>query len=182
MRLKGTQTLRSVRLFSLVALALMGLCLSSQTCSAQIQATQTSGPTDREELEAFLDSIFVQQMEKGHIPGAVFALVKDGDIFFAKGYGFANIEIETRVDPNKTLFRVASVSKLFTATAVMQLAEWGLIGLDDSVNKHLKLFQLEDTYPEPVTVAHLLTHTGWGSLAHHWLAQEHDSFVAIDGR
>lgn len=46
------------------------------------------------------------------------------------------------------------------STAVMQLAERGLIGLDDDVNQYLDLFQIKDTYPEPVTFAHLLTHTG----------------------
>ncbi len=95
------------------------------------------GPTDPQELEAFLDPFFAQQMAKLHIPGAVVLVVKDGEIFFTKGYGFANLEQRTPVLPEKTLFRVGSISKLFTATAVMQLAERGLL-----------------------TLAHLLTHTG----------------------
>ena len=118
------------------------------------------GPTDPQELEAFLDAFFAEQVEKLHISGAVFVLVKDGEIFFAKGYGYADLENQTPVVPEKTVFRAGSVSKLFTATAVMQLYERGLLNLDDDVNKYLKHFQLEDNYPQPVTVANLLTHTG----------------------
>ena len=118
------------------------------------------GPTDPVELEAFLNEFFARRMEELHIPGAVFVLVKDGEIFFAKGYGFADLEKQAPVIPDKTLFRVASLSKLFTATAVMQLYDRGLIDLDDDVNEYLRRFQLEDNYPEPVTFANLLTHTG----------------------
>ena len=151
-------------------LALLVLLLSTLPCLAQGAQTEPNqpassvprqqGPTDPQELEAFLDPFFAEQMEKLHIPGAVFLLVKDGEIFFTKGYGFADLEKKTPVVPDKTLFRVASISKLFTATAVMQLSEQGLLNLDDDVNKYLTLFQLEANYPTPVTVANLLTHTG----------------------
>ena len=121
---------------------------------------QKQGPTDPQELEAFLDPIFAKRMEELHIPGAVFVLVKKGEIFFGKGYGYANLEMRTPVIPDKTIFRVASVSKLLTATAIMQLIERELLNLDDDVNKYLKNFKLEGNYPKPVTVANLLTHTG----------------------
>src|SRR3989454_2828814 len=149
---------------------LLLLLLSTPPCLPQEAQTESNqpapsvprqqGPTDPQELEAFLDPFFAEQMEKLHIPGAVFLLVKDGEIFFTKGYGFANLEKKTPVVPDKTLFRVASISKLFTATAVMQLSEQGLLKLDDDVNKYLTLFQLEANYPQPVTVVNLLTHTG----------------------
>jgi CubicO group peptidase (beta-lactamase class C family) len=118
------------------------------------------GPTDPQEMEAFLDPFFAEQMKQRHIPGAVFLVVKDGESFFTMGYGFAEVEKKTPVVPDTTLFRVASISKLFTATAVMQLAEQGLLNLDEDVNQYLTLFQLEATYPQPVTMAHLLTDTG----------------------
>ncbi len=114
---------------------------------------------DPQELEAFVDPIFAEQMEELQIPGAVFVLVKDGEIVFAKGYGYADLESRTPVVPDKTLFRVGSVSKPFVATAIMQLVERGKINLHDNVNDYLTRFQLEDTYPQPVTLAHLLTHT-----------------------
>jgi CubicO group peptidase (beta-lactamase class C family) len=142
------------------ALLILTLTLIGLPHLALSQSTPPSSPMDPKELETFLDQFLIRQMEELHIPGLAFALVKDGKIFFSKGYGYANIEKKIPVDPEKTLFRVASVSKLFTATAIMQLYEQGKLKLDDDVNKYLTLFKLEDNYPKPVTIAHLLTHTG----------------------
>ena len=141
--------------------------LSPLPCLAQSNSTLPNRLNDPQELESFLDKFFAQQMPKEHVPGAVFSLVKDGKIFFSKGYGYADLEKEIPVIPDKTLFRVGSVSKLFTATAVMQLAEQNKLKLDDDVNKYLKRFQIEKTYNKQITFAHLLTHTdgfdsGWG--------------------
>ena len=115
------------------------------------------GPTDPQEVETFLDKFFAKEMPTKHIPGAVVALVKDGEIFFTKGYGYANVEKKIPVVPDKTLFRVASISKLFTGTAVMQLYERGLLDLNRDINQYLKRFQIENPYPEPITLANLMT-------------------------
>jgi CubicO group peptidase (beta-lactamase class C family) len=117
------------------------------------------GPTDPKELEAFLDDFFATQMAALHVPGAVITVVKDGKIFFTKGYGYADLEKKIPVTPDKTLFRAYSVSKSFTATAVMQLVEQGKLRLDEDVNKYLKSFQLRGDFKEPVTLANLMTHT-----------------------
>lgn len=117
------------------------------------------GPTDPAELEAFLDAFFAEKMEDLHIPGVAFVMVKDGEIFFSKGYGYADMENQIPIDPERTIFRTGSVSKLFTWTAAMQQVEQGSIDLNTDVNQYLKSFQLPATYPEPVTLAHLLTHT-----------------------
>ncbi len=116
--------------------------------------------TSSQELEAFLDEFMAEQMEKQHIPGVTFSVVQNGELFFTKGYGYADLEKKISVIPNKTLFRVGSISKLFTATAIVQLVDRELINPDDDVNKYLKHFQLENNYPKPVTIANLLTHTG----------------------
>jgi CubicO group peptidase (beta-lactamase class C family) len=118
-----------------------------------------TGPTDPKELEAFLDKFFSEQMERFHVPGAIITVVKDGKLFFTKGYGFADLEKQIPVDPDKTLFRAYSVSKSFTATGVMQLVERGKLKMDEDVNKYLKRFKLKENFPEPVTLANLLTHT-----------------------
>lgn len=118
-----------------------------------------TGLDDPKELERLLDPFFAEQMERLHIPGVVFVLVKDGEVFFAKGYGYSDLEKKIPVVPDRTLFRVASVSKLFTATAVMQLHERGLLRLDEDVNRYLMRFKLEKNFPQPVTAAQLLTHT-----------------------
>ena len=115
--------------------------------------------TNPQELETWLDEFMTKQMEELHIPGATFSLVQNGELFLAKGYGYANLEQQIPVIADKTLFRVGSISKLFTATAIMQLVEKELLNLDDDVNKYLPDFQLEDNYPEPITIANLLTHT-----------------------
>lgn len=111
------------------------------------------------EVEAFLDNFFNTEMPKAHIPGAVISIVKDGKPFFAKGYGYANVEKQVPVDVDRTLFRVASLSKLFTATAAMQLYEQGLLDLNADVNQYLTTFKLKNPFPEPAKVAQLMTHT-----------------------
>lgn len=120
--------------------------------------SQQQGPTDPSELEAFLDELMAKDMEENHIAGAAVSVVKDGKLFFAKGYGYADLEKGIPVDPEKTIFAVGSVSKVFTWTAVMQLVEQGKLDLDADVNTYLD-FRIPDTYPGPITLKHLLTHT-----------------------
>ncbi len=117
------------------------------------------GPTDPEELEAFLDGVITAQLDAYHIPGATVAVVKDGKLLFSKGYGYADIENRKPVIANQTIFRIGSTSKLFTWTAVMQLAEQGKLDLNADVNMYLKDFKIPDTYPSPITLTHLMTHT-----------------------
>jgi len=119
---------------------------------------QGQGPTDPAELEAFLDELMATQMEEYHIPGAAVSVVKDGELFFAKGYGYADLEDQIPVDPERTLFRIGSAEKPFIATAVMQLYEQGALDLDADINTYLD-FQIPNTYPEPITLKHLMTHT-----------------------
>jgi CubicO group peptidase (beta-lactamase class C family) len=121
-------------------------------------APQQQGPTDPAELEAFLDEELGREMEKHHIAGAAVSVVKDGKLFFAKGYGSADLENDIPVDPERTIFRIGSVGKLFTWTAVMQLAEQGKLDLDADINTYLD-FRIPDTYPQPITLKHLMTHT-----------------------
>jgi len=117
------------------------------------------GPTDPKELETFLDGVIGVEMEDLHIPGAVLVAVKDGQVMVRKGYGYANAEDRTPVRPDTTLFLIASVSKLFNATAVMQLVEQGKLKLDVDVNTYLTAFKVPDTYGQPITLTNLLTHT-----------------------
>jgi CubicO group peptidase (beta-lactamase class C family) len=120
---------------------------------------QTCGLHDSKELETFLDKVLAERMAKYNVPGAVFVLVKDGKIFLMKGWGYADLEKQQPVFPQQTIVRAYSVSKSFTATAVMQLVERGKLSLDEDVNKYLRLFKLKESFPQPVTLAHLMTHT-----------------------
>jgi CubicO group peptidase (beta-lactamase class C family) len=117
-----------------------------------------AGPTDPAEMEAFIDGYLAAQMPANHIAGVTVSVVQDGQVFFAKGYGYADIARQVPVDAEKTLFRVGSISKLFTWTAVMQLAEQGRLDLDADINTYLD-FTIPATFAEPITLKHLLTHT-----------------------
>ena len=102
---------------------------------------------DLEQFEAFVDGIMAIHMRDNHIAGATFSCVKDGEIFLAKGYGYANVERRKPVDPEKTMFRPGSVSKLITWTAVMQLVEQGKIDLMADENTCLENFKIPETFP-----------------------------------
>lgn len=142
-------------LLMMSALILIQTHLLSQV---QAQVAQTN-LTDRKELEALLDPIFAERMENLHVPGAVISIVKDGKIIFTKGYGVADIEKKTPVVPDKTIFRIGSITKVFTATAVMQMADRKKIKLNDDVNKYLTGVKVPNTFAQPITFASLLTHT-----------------------
>src|SRR5438094_3740445 len=112
-----------------------------------------------QDFETFLDALIPSQLQNRDIVGAVVSVVKDGQVLFAKGYGYADFAAKKPVLADQTLFRPGSISKLFTATAVMQLVEQGKLDLDRDVNEYLD-FAIPKTYPEPVTLRRLLTHTG----------------------
>src|SRR5213596_3224925 len=123
-------------------------------------APQSSPPPElsKADFETFLDALIPSQLRNRNIAGAVVSVVKDGQVLFQKGYGYADFEAKKPVLPDQTLFRPGSISKLFTATAVMQLVEQGKLDLDRDVNGYLD-FAIPKTYPEPVTLRQLLTHT-----------------------
>ncbi len=138
------------------SVCLITCCLLMLLTPFPVRAAE--GPTDPAEVEAFLDGAINTQLAANHIAGAVVVVVRDGKILFSKGYGYADVERRTPVDPARTLFRPGSISKLFTWTAVMQLVEQGKLDLNADVNTYLD-FQLPATFPEPITLAHLMAHT-----------------------
>jgi CubicO group peptidase (beta-lactamase class C family) len=111
-----------------------------------------------DDLGAFLDGLVPMQLQREDIAGAVIAVVKDGRLLFAKGYGYSDVAKRTPVTPDGTLFRPGSISKLFTWTAVMQQLEQGRLDLDRDVNDYLD-FKIPATYSQPITLRHLMTHT-----------------------
>jgi CubicO group peptidase (beta-lactamase class C family) len=110
------------------------------------------------DVHAFLDGFLPMQLEREDIAGAVVLVVKDGAIFFAKGYGYSDVEKKTPVTVDATLFRPGSVSKLFTWTAVMQLVEQGKLDLDRDINEYLD-FKIPAKFGKPITLRNLMTHT-----------------------
>ncbi|HEX4936200.1 MAG TPA: serine hydrolase domain-containing protein, partial [Gemmatimonadaceae bacterium] len=116
------------------------------------------GPRDPAELEAFIDGLMKVWMREKHIAGTTVSVVRDGKLLFAKGYGYADVDKRIPVDPERTLFRIGSVSKLFTWTGVMQLHEQGVLDLKKDINGYLD-FTIPATYPQPITLTDVLTHT-----------------------
>lgn len=109
--------------------------------------------------EERFDAYIAQQMADARIPGLSLGIVKGGRLVFAKGYGLAHIE-ENRPVTADTLFQIASVSKLFIATAAMQLYEEGTVDLDEDVNRYLPFSVRNPSFPDhPITLRMLLTHT-----------------------
>ena len=117
-----------------------------------------AGPRDPAEIGPFMDGLMAGTMKEKTIAGATVSVVRDGRIVFARGYGYADLDTHRPVDPERALFRIGSVSKLFTWTAVMQLVEAGELSLEEDINRYLD-FEIPATYPEPITLWHLLTHT-----------------------
>ena len=110
-------------------------------------------------LEAFVDGIVKPLMKNENSPSGTVAIAHDGELIFAKGYGFEDVDAQTPVDPYQTLFRPGSTSKLFTWVSVMQLVEQGELDLDADVNTYLQTFKIKDTFEQAITLRHILTHT-----------------------
>jgi CubicO group peptidase (beta-lactamase class C family) len=125
---------------------------------AEPAARGTTVPLTATDAAAFLDGLLPSSMAIGDIAGATVAIVKDDALLLTRGYGFADVEKRTPVDPPQTLFRPASISKLFTWTAVMQQVEAGKLDLDHDINEYLD-FKIEGYGGEPIKLRHLMTHT-----------------------
>ena len=100
------------------------------------------------------------QMTYRALPGIAVGVVSDQELVWAKGFGFADVDSRTPMTPD-TKFRMASHSKLFTATAIMQLRDAGKVRLDDPVVKYLDWFKIQPAEPDdpPITIEELLTHS-----------------------
>lgn len=114
---------------------------------------------DSTALESYMDGLVNTYMHENDIAGATVGIIKDGEPVLLKGYGYADIAKEKRVDPDSTLFRIGSVSKMFVWTAIMQLVEDDKLALDVDINQYLKDFQIPETYEQPITLHHLMTHS-----------------------
>ena len=109
---------------------------------------------------ALLEKWIVAQMEYRRIPGLAVGVVYDRNVVWARGFGYEDLESKTPVS-TRTIFRIASITKTFTSTAIMQLRDRGKLQLDDPVAAHLPWFTYNDRHPDGpvITIRHLLTHT-----------------------
>lgn len=131
---------------------LAALCLPGIAASAQ---PAIDGP----DLAAFVDGFVTGRMESEQVVGVTVAVVHDGEMIFARGYGHDDLAAARRVDAARTLFRPGSISKTFTWTAIMQLVEQGRVDLDADIRTYLPDLDIPDTFAEPITLRHLMAHT-----------------------
>jgi len=111
-----------------------------------------------------VDSYIREKMKSRNIPGLSLAVVRDGKIIYAKGYGMANLELSVPAT-EKTVYHLTSITKTFTAIATMMLVEEGKISLEDPISRYFS--DLPEAW-RPVKIRHLLNHTsGISSHAHH---------------
>jgi D-alanyl-D-alanine carboxypeptidase len=100
------------------------------------------------------------QMEYRGLPGMSVGIVYDQELIWSRGFGYADVEKQILATP-QTIYRIASITKVFTSTAIMQLRDGGKLQLDDPVKKHLPWFEIRNPYPDapPITIRHLITHS-----------------------
>lgn len=112
-----------------------------------------------EELISYYEKTIPQMIEDYNIRGLSVAIVRDGQVFWSRGFGYSNLD-DNIVATEHTVFATGSISKLFTGVAIMQLVEDGLIDLDASIKKYIPEFDIEKNYDEDlsITVRNLLTH------------------------
>jgi CubicO group peptidase (beta-lactamase class C family) len=138
-----------MRYCSLALFAPLGAALGQQpSCRAHVDS-----------LSNAVDSAIVKSMAEYSVPGAALAVVRDGKIVQLRGYGCANVEKNVAVDPERTVFHVASVSKPFVSLAVVQLAAKGSVDVHADVNRYLRTMQVPNGWGRPITLHDLLTHT-----------------------
>ena len=142
-----------------VAVAVLLVLLAVSLGTVRSSKPRPSRPIDRASLEALVDSVITAGMAQEKIPGAGFVFVQNGKVVWSRGYGVADLARGRGVSPESTVWRIGSISKVVTATAVMQLVDRGKVDLDAPVSRYVKRVAIPSTYPEPVTVRHLLTHT-----------------------
>ncbi|AUZ40913.1 serine hydrolase [Bacillus sp. MBGLi79] len=127
---------------------------SASTTNIQI----AKGPNNKKEIESFADPLFEEKMKKYNVNGSSFVVVHDGKVVVNKGYGYADKEKKIPVTKD-TVFQIASVSKTFTALAVMQQVDKGKLKLDQDVQKYLGGLKIPNQTGKPLTLFDMLTYT-----------------------
>ena len=124
---------------------------------------QESSLADKLEVSSgirLMETWVKSEIEYNNLPGLSVGIIFDQDLIWSKGFGFADVDKKTPMTP-QTIFRIASVTKLFTCTAIMQLRDQGKLQLDDPVEKYLSWFKIKNRFPDApaITIRQLMTHT-----------------------
>src|SRR5262245_12980766 len=164
--------MRTLLAFAVVAASTVGLAAPAYAAPPALAApaafgpapalaaapAASCGPATPAAFADFFDSRLPERLQRTRVPGAVVSVVSGDQTIFSKGYGLADVARATPMDPDRSMVRIASITKLFTWTAVMQQVQAGRIDLGTEVNHYLD-FRFPSTYPQPITVGDLMNHT-----------------------
>lgn len=137
-----------------IGIHLLGLFL----CASTVVAAE-AGPATAEQIATLVDPIVEQEIAAG-VPGAAFVFVRGDSVIYQRGYGVSNVATQSKVDPQRTVWPIASITKTVTALGALQLVADGRVKLDDDLNRSLKRLQVPSQGYAPLTLRHVLSHTG----------------------
>jgi len=143
----------------IAAIALAAGALGTAPATTEAGGAEGGGP-DAAAVAAVVDPIIDADLASTGAPGAAFVFVSGGQVVYSRGYGVSDVASGSRVDPARTVWPIASISKTVTAMAVLQLVDQGRVRLDEDVNHYLRRVQVPAQGYGPLTVRHLLSHTG----------------------
>lgn len=139
-----------------------GLLLALLVSAAAPLSAQAAEPKTLEQIEPDIDAMFAKFQADAHIPGMVYGVVKDGKLAYVKGIGVQDLTDKRPVTPD-TLFRIASMTKAFTALSILNLRDHGKLRLDDLAEKYIPEMK-NWTYPTKdsprIRIRDLLQHVG----------------------
>jgi CubicO group peptidase (beta-lactamase class C family) len=116
-------------------------------------------PLNQENIKQFIDEYFQANMKKWKVPGVAVSVVENDKELYKAGYGVSDLETNNPVDPDTTTFPAASISKLFTATAIMQLYQSGKLDLNEDILTYANDITIKNPFHEDITCQNLLTHS-----------------------
>jgi CubicO group peptidase (beta-lactamase class C family) len=142
-----------------MVLASVGVTQASRAAPAPAPVPSVA-PATPQDMGPWTDAYFTENLRKTRVPGAVVIIVDHGKVVFAKGYGVTAAGGGKPVDVDTTLFRIGSISKVFTALSASQMIEEGAIDPTVDINRYLKRVQVPNRFDRPVTAGDLLVHQG----------------------
>lgn len=138
----------------------IGVCLMIiGSAFENLYAQEMKSTFNETELIKFIEDYMTDEMATHHIAGVAVVAIKDDKEILKRGYGYSDVEQKILVNPDTTTFPIASVSKLFTATAIMQLYEHGKIDLNKDIHAFIEDIKIDNPYDQKVTCSNLLTHS-----------------------
>lgn len=157
----------------LVLTVVLGLAVNAS--GQTVNPPQSSSTADVTRLQTELEPKITEVIRSGRLPGFALGVVKNGKLIYAKGFGVAKLGANSPVT-SRSLFHMASVTKTFVATAVMQLVEQGKIDLDAPITKYLPYFKMDDERYRDVKIRQMLSHTSGipDTTNYHWDKPEYD--------